>query len=141
MEEREEREGTPERTDEGPEEAAVREEEPQAGVREIAAAVFILVVVVAGLAYAWFQGYDTGFLNGQDKAWEEAAQDTRRKLPDGVKPAWHVLLDEGQVLTMTLDGPEDRKQNLTLEVGAGDRVVIAVGRSREGTVPPGAGRD
>lgn len=137
MVEQEGMEGTPEAEETaGPEGLPAEEREPQAGIRELAAALFILVVVVGGLVYAWFQGYDTGYLDGQDESRRIELESVRRA-PPGIQPSRQVLLTEGQELRMTLEGPDGKTESITLDAGEGDLVVVSIGKRGRGA--PAAG--
>ena len=105
------------------------EDSPQAGIREVAAAFFILIVIIGGLAYAWFQGFEMGKSEGLEQGQDEANEirlEAMRRLPFGVSPKWHVLLEEGQTVRLYLEGPGDERQEVEVNAGAGDRVVVSV---------------
>lgn len=106
-------------------------DEPQAGPVEIAAAVFVFLVMVGGVVYSWYQGLQTGLEEGRDQVLAETGAGRMTPLT-GTVPLMGIRLQEDQRIVVIVEGPGDETQRKELEAGADDRVVIAVDRGGAG---------
>jgi hypothetical protein len=103
-------------------------EEAQAGPREVAAAVLVVVVLLAGVAYAYYQGFNAGVKTGREEG-IETVHANAAVLPlamKGARPYGGFEVLEDQEVVLTVKGPGDVEQRNPLQVSPGDRIAIMV---------------
>lgn len=110
--------------------APTTDDEKHVGPMEILAAVLVFVVLVGGIGWGWYKGFQTGTETGFSEAYDDIYPQLRKGAQaitrQEKEQRFFVVLQEGQSVKVVLEKDGKTAETREVKAVAGDRVVISV---------------
>ena len=123
---------------EAPQETEGSKQEMHVGPVELLGAAALFVVLVGGIGWSWYKGFQAGTEEGRSIAYKDIYPQLRKGAQAITRQErerqFFVVLQEGQEVSVLLKSTDKEPEAQNVKAKAGDRVMISV--SPGNLVPP-----